>query len=295
VDILPILKYVPEWFPGAGFKKFARMAKRNLDNSVNLPYQRVKRSFEAGTLATPSVVATCLEELPELRNNSIDEEAIQGVGGTIYLAGSGTILSAVSSFFLAATLHPEVVRLGQQELDRVLGGERLPDFSDMPQLPYISAIVKEVLRWRPPTPIGFAHRSMKDDVYKGLFIPAGSAIIDNTWAMFRNESVYPDPHSFKPGRFMKDGRINPKVKDPEELVFGLSRRACPGKHFALRVLFLTIARTLATFDISKCLDEDGNPIVPDGKCTTGAISYPLPFQSDIRLRSSQALSLIVEQ
>ena len=62
--------------------------------------------------------------------------------------------SAIKSFFLAATLHPEIVRSAQHELDEVLGGERLPYFSDKPRLPYISAIVKEVLRWRPPTPLG---------------------------------------------------------------------------------------------------------------------------------------------
>ena len=62
--------------------------------------------------------------------------------------------STIKTFFLAATLHPEVVRLAQQELDEVLGGERLPDFSDKPRLPYISAIVKEVLRWRPSSPLG---------------------------------------------------------------------------------------------------------------------------------------------
>ena len=62
--------------------------------------------------------------------------------------------ASIKSFLLAATLHPEVVRLAQQELDEVLGGERLPDFSDKPQLPYISAIVKEVLRWRPSSPLG---------------------------------------------------------------------------------------------------------------------------------------------
>ena len=110
--------------------------------------------------------------------------------------------------------------------------------------------------------------------------------------MFRNESVYPDAHNFNPGRFLKDGQIDPEVKDPEELIFGWGRRyfpskerqshvprmtrgyfrICPGRYFASRVLFLTIARTLATFDISKCLDEDGNPIVPDGKCTLVGIS-----------------------
>ena len=107
--------------------------------------------------------------------------------------------SAIQSFFLAATLHPEVVRLAQQELDEVLYGERLPDFSDKLQLPYISAIVKEVLRWRPPTPLGASfcniilcvhwvrpasgspRRLMEDDVYKGQLIPAGATVVENTW------------------------------------------------------------------------------------------------------------------
>jgi len=113
-------------------------------------------------------------------------------------------------------------------------------------------------------------------------------------AVFRNESVYPNAHKFNPNRFLKDGQINLDVKDPEQLVFGWGRRyfysqqplffllhfggdayfsrICPGRHFALRVIFLTIAHILAVFDISKCLDEDGNPIVPDGEYSLGLIS-----------------------
>ncbi|KAF9645498.1 CyP450 monooxygenase [Thelephora ganbajun] len=293
VDTLPILKYVPEWFPGAGFKTFARIAKKNIDDSVNSPFKHVKESFEADTITASSFVTTCLEELPELSKDGVDEEVIRGVGASIYFGEHHChVASAIKSFFLAATLHPEVVRLAQRELDEVLGGERLPDFSDKPQLPYISAVVKEVLRWRPPTPLGSGHRLMEDDTYKGLFIPAGAIVIDNTWAIFRNESVYPDAHAFKPDRFLKDGRIDLEVKDPEESLFGWGRRVCPGRHFALRLLFLTVARTLATFDVSKCLDGDGNPIVPDGKYTPGVISHPLPFRSDIKPRSTHALSLI---
>ena len=107
--------------------------------------------------------------------------------------------SAIQSFFLATTLYPETVRLAQRELDEVLGGERLADFSDMPRLPYISAVVKEVLRWRPPTPLGASschvtlcvnltrlaagtpHRFMEDDTYKGWLIPAGATVMENTW------------------------------------------------------------------------------------------------------------------
>ena len=84
---------------------------------------------------------------------------------------------------------------------------------------------------------------MEDDVYMGLHIPAGTTILDNAWyaiqfrriilvgdlmlgrAMFRDESFYPDPHTFNPGRFLKNGQINPDVRDPEETGgFGWGRR-----------------------------------------------------------------------
>jgi cytochrome P450 len=58
------------------------------------------------------------------------------------------------TFFLATVLNPDVVRKAQEELDAVVGRERLPDFSDRPSLPYINAIVKEVLRWYPVFPLG---------------------------------------------------------------------------------------------------------------------------------------------
>ena len=84
-------------------------------------------------------------------------------------------------FFLAMALNPHVVKKAQAELDRVVGGERLPDFSDQEDLPYISAIGKEVLRWGCPAPIGVPKRVTEDDVYNGRFIPAGATIVENIW------------------------------------------------------------------------------------------------------------------
>lgn len=295
VDIFPILKHIPEWFPGAGWKKFGRMTKEKLYDSITLPFQAVKESFQANTTTTSSFVGTCLEELPQLGKDGVDEEVIRGVGGIIYLGGEETTASALGSFFLAATLHPEIVRLAQKELDEVIGGDRLPDLSDKHQLPYITAIAKEVLRWRPSAPVAAARWVMEDDVYKGLAIPPRTALIGNIWAMLHNESVYPNPNVFDPSRFLKDGQIDPNVKDPEQITFGWGRRICPGKHFAVRVLWLTIARVLATFDVSKCLDENGDTIVPDGKYTFGGVTHPLPFKSNIKPRSTHALSLIARE
>jgi cytochrome P450 len=73
------------------------------------------------------------------------------------------------------------MRTAQRQLDSVLGGARLPDHSDIDDLPYIVAIVKETLRWAPPAPIGTTHRLMEDDVYRGMLIPGGATVIENIW------------------------------------------------------------------------------------------------------------------
>ena len=121
-------------------------------------------------------------------------------------------------------LNPEVMNKAQEELDRVVGKDRLPDFSDGNNLPYINAVVKELLRWNPPLPFGVPNRVTQDDVYRGYFIPAGATVIQNIWAVFRDPKVYPDPEAFNPDRFLKDGEINPLVPNPEDRVFGSGRR-----------------------------------------------------------------------
>jgi len=78
-------------------------------------------------------------------------------------------------------LNPEVQSKAQEELDRVVGPNRLPEFSDELELPYIRAVCKEVLRWNAVIPLGVAHRNIRDDEYRGMFIPKGSTILVNQW------------------------------------------------------------------------------------------------------------------
>ena len=77
--------------------------------------------------------------------------------------------------------NTHVAKKAQKQLDEVTNGERLPEHSDMAELPYISAIIKETFRWSPPVPVGAAHRLMEDDVYRGMFIPAGTTMLENIW------------------------------------------------------------------------------------------------------------------
>jgi len=73
------------------------------------------------------------------------------------------------------------VRKAQEELDRVVGSERLPRLSDQEDLPYVSALIKELFRWACPVPFGVPKRATEDNTYKGYFIPAGATIIENVW------------------------------------------------------------------------------------------------------------------
>lgn len=87
------------------------------------------------------------------------------------------------TFFLAMALYPDAQKKAQEELDRVVGFSRLPDFSDRDSLPYVNALMKEVLRWHVGTPTSLPHASIQDDVYNGYFIPGGSIVLPNLWSV----------------------------------------------------------------------------------------------------------------
>lgn len=79
------------------------------------------------------------------------------------------------------TKLPEAQRKAQEEIDRVVGTARLPTFNDRANLPYVDALVKEVLRWHPVAPMGLPHTSTEDDICEGYFIPKGSTLLPNIW------------------------------------------------------------------------------------------------------------------
>ncbi|KZT12900.1 p450-domain-containing protein [Laetiporus sulphureus 93-53] len=77
--------------------------------------------------------------------------------------------------------YPDVQRKAQEEIDTVIGGERLPELADRERLPYVNAVCLEVLRWQPVTPLGVAHRLIQDDMHAGYHLPRGTIIYTNVW------------------------------------------------------------------------------------------------------------------
>lgn len=89
--------------------------------------------------------------------------------------------------------------------------------------------------------------------------------------MLHDENVYPDPFTFNPGRFMKDGALNPDVRNPKIAAFGFGRRICPGRFMAFDSVWITVACILAVYNISKVKDRDGQPITPPEAFDCGLI------------------------
>ncbi|KAG6856468.1 hypothetical protein H0H87_004047 [Tephrocybe sp. NHM501043] len=147
VDILPILRHIPAWFPGASFQKKATEWSATLNEMVERPHTFVKSGMAEGT-APVSFTSSLLEDKKE------DELDIKWSAASLYAGGADTTVSANYSFFLAMALHPDVAKKAQAEIDSVIGNDRLPTFDDRSELPYVDALAKEVLRWHVVAPMG---------------------------------------------------------------------------------------------------------------------------------------------
>ncbi|GLB41181.1 putative cytochrome p450 [Lyophyllum shimeji] len=295
VDLIPFLKHIPEWVPGAGFQRKAREWKDAVYEMRDAPFEAVTAAIKEGT-ASPSFVSNLVSELEAGSKDSLEKniELVKACAGMAYAGGTESTLSALSSFVLAVILHPEVQAKGREELDRVLGHSRLPDFPDWASLPYVSAIVKEVLRWSPVAPLGLPHMATNDDEYRGCFIPAGTTIVGNTWAILHDPITFPDPSVFNPDRFLSANQQNDlSPLDPLSVAFGYGRRICPGRYMAEAQLWISIACMLALFDIGCGVDEMGRPMPkPEMNFTSGLIRHPMPFKFSIRPRGEWARTLL---
>jgi cytochrome P450 len=260
VNHLPFLQHLPSWVPLFKYEPLASECRELGWRMKNEPIDFVRSSMRDGT-AVPSLASEHLQEAELLSGSERQwaEEVIKNTLGSMFQAGSDTAISSMSSLFLALVLYPEVQKRAQIELDSVISRDRLPTYDDKPRLPYIEAMSKELLRWQMVTPMGLPHSTSDDDVYRSYFIPKGSMVIADAWAVLHDPELYPDPEAFKPERFLnEDGtfRDDPGIS----LAFGVGRRICPGRHVVAATLFVVTASVLSVFNVTRAKDKDGNEI-----------------------------------
>lgn len=144
-------------------------------------------------------------------------------------------------------LHPEIQLKAQAEIENIVGSSRVVSDSDIPNLPYLQAIVKECLRVHPPGPLLSWARLAIHDVHVGdHFVPAGTTAMVNMWAITHDEKVWSEPEMFKPERFI-DEDVSVMGSNLKLAPFGSGRRVCPGKAMGLASVHLWLAMLLQSF------------------------------------------------
>jgi len=179
-------------------------------------------------------------------NNTIVKATI----ASLIIAGTDT--TAITTEWAMASLLqcPEMLKKAQEELDIVVGRQRVLDESDLPNLKYLGAIVKETLRLYPAAPLLLPHMAAEPCTVGGYYVPGGTELLLNAWGIHRDPAAWERPLDFEPERFMKSSSPDINGRDFKYLPFGCGRRACPGMRVAMRMLKLTVGRLVQSFDWS---------------------------------------------
>ncbi|KAF8487321.1 cytochrome P450 [Russula ochroleuca] len=296
VQFFPWLRHLP-----SSLAKWKRVLEAGYKQDTAM-FEGLLHTVEANVAkgdSHQSVAATLVRDVEKNKLSSLERVWL---GGALYLGGADTNSSEMAWWMLAMLAYPETQARAHAELDAVVGRARLPTFADYPHLPYIRAMVKEVLRWRPVGPMGMTHRSTEDDWYEGMFIPKGTTCITNLWHMNRDPEIFgKNAEHFDPGRYLDaSGDLAPGISDIKEqghFSFGFGRRVCVGRHMANNSLFINIAVLLWAAKFERKKDATGCllPLDLDGWVDVGLAVRPVPFEIEVTPRFPETAAMLVQE
>ncbi|KAI1611807.1 cytochrome P450 [Exophiala viscosa] len=290
VDDYPQLQKLPRylhWWRSYGDKLF-EITRDAFRGYYDLMVENTKKGTQKDCFATKFYAET-----ESKKGGDFDFDQKLFTTGGLIEAGSDTTKNQLNMLVAAMAADPNTwVKKARTELDSVCGtnAERLPTFDDWDKLPYIQAIMKESMRWRPNVnPTGFPHALIRDDEYEGYVLPAGTVVTINNWAISLNPEEYENPTKFNPDRFLNDDLWNPTKG---HYGYGAGRRTCAGFKVAQNSMFIFFSRFIYCFDV---LEDPNDPIdtyhipltPPPGKANDP------PFNAKVRVRSMAHKELIL--
>ncbi|XP_010686309.2 cytochrome P450 CYP82D47-like [Beta vulgaris subsp. vulgaris] len=178
--------------------------------------------------------------------------------------------------------NKDILKKTQAELDNVVGKERQVEESDLKNLVYLQAVLKETMRLYPAAPLSVPREAITDCTVSGYYIPVGTQLFVNLYKIHRDPEVWEDPLEFHPERFLTTYKqYDVRGQQFEYMPFGSGRRICPGISFALLAMQFTLASLLHGFDIS--IPCDGTVDMTEGFGLTNLKATPLEVIATHRL------------
>ncbi|GFZ16979.1 cytochrome P450, family 78, subfamily A, polypeptide 10 [Actinidia rufa] len=209
---------------------------------------RVKRDENGGEVVGDESSGDFVDVLLGLENeNKLCDSDMIAVLWEMIFRGTDTVAILLEWIIARMVLHPDIQAKAQSEIDTAVGAAREVSNSDLPNLPYLQAIVKETLRVHPPGPLlSWARLAIHDTHIGNHFVPAGTTAMVNMWAITHDEQVWAEPNKYRPERFMEED-VAIMGSDLRLAPFGSGRRVCPGKAIGLATVQLWLAQMLQNF------------------------------------------------
>ncbi|KAJ4302684.1 hypothetical protein N0V90_001573 [Kalmusia sp. IMI 367209] len=296
-NIWPLLIRAPDWLVPSN--KILKNQVARTEKLIQLMAKDLKAGMRDGS-APESLQRWFLEHIHEF---DLTEEHGSWIFMSLISAGTRSPYNALMSHVIAMMQHPGWQRKIQEEVDRVVGKDRLPNFQDIPNLPTVRAAIKEGIRYRSiVAEIGIPHKLDRDDFYNGLFIPKGTILHANYSAILSDPELYPDGPVYNPARWLDPSY--PTYKEPLTVYpslqgftsFGYGRRACPASNFTERALTVMVARLAWAFDIKQTVDPETKMVLPlNIRYEPTPNPKPLPFPATFVVRDQGRAEMIRTQ
>ena len=195
----------------------------------------------------------------------------------LWIAGQETTSTTLGWLCLYLIRNPEIQKKVHEELDRVVGSDRVVTLDDKNELNYINAVVAETQRFCNLVPFNVLHRTTKDVTIHGHHIPKDTVITHQVSSVLFDERYFKDPYTFNPDRFIdKNGKF---FSPPELMPFGIGKRACLGEGLARMELFLFTSNIFNQMKLKPAYGMLPN----DYRKVQGTITS-LPYKTEIELR-----------
>ncbi|OAP61366.1 hypothetical protein AYL99_03569 [Fonsecaea erecta] len=294
LDWYPQLRWVVRWLPPFLYpmyrdaKEIYRREKAQFHQLLRDTRKKIARGNDSEN-SIPSFAADIVRAQESWKGKQegtiLTDHAAAYIAGVAMEGATDTQSNQLAAFVKAMMLYPDTQKQAHAQLDEVVGGDRLPEPSDLENLPYIRQIMKEVVRWMPTGLTGaIPHAARAQDEIDGYIIPQGATVVLAVWAANNDPTLFPHPRVFDPARqnpafSMGEAALASDIRDRDHWTFGAGRRICPGIHVAEGTMLLAMARILWAFDIAKARDALGREIdVDQDEMTQSIAARPLPFK-----------------
>ncbi|KAK8687242.1 hypothetical protein V6N13_086068 [Hibiscus sabdariffa] len=244
------------WLKFLGHEKAMKRTAKELDSVVGgwLEEHKQKRVSSGGVIKEQDFMDAMLNILEDAHVTEFHSDTITKATCLNLVVGGGDTTMVTMTWALSLLLNnPGVLKKAQDELDKHVGKHRALEESDIKNLPYLQAIIKETLRLYPPGPVIGLRSATEDCILStGHRVPSGTRLLINAWKIQRDERIWPNPLNFQPERFLTTNKDMDFQGQTFELIpFGSGRRSCPGVSLALRMSHYILGSFLHGFDVAK--------------------------------------------